>query len=148
MDFDEGGRKEGSLGRGGGERQLKHRRAGGTHALDVRVERGARVGVDHRPDVRVEAARVADDQFRHRALEHGEHALGDVALQAEYAQRRAALAGAVEGRHDRIGNDLLGQRGAVDDHRVLATGFSDQHRVVVAPREHTVDRAARPRSNR
>ena len=38
---------------------------------------------------------------RHRALQHREDAVGDVLLQAEHAQRRAALAGAVEGRDDR-----------------------------------------------
>ena len=54
--------------------------------------------------------------------------VGDVVLQVEDAQRRAALAGAVEGRGQHVADDLLGQRGAVDDHRVLAAGLGDQDR--------------------
>ena len=90
-------------------------------------DRVARVRVDHRTDVGRQAARIADAQLAHRALEHVEHPVGDVFLQAQDAQRRAALAGAVERGGERIGDHLLGQRGAVDDHRVLAAGLGDQH---------------------
>ena len=65
----------------------------------------------------------------------------DVVLNAEDAQRRAALAGAVERGGERIGDDLLGERRAVDDHRVLAAGLGDQHRIVVALRELPRDAA-------
>ncbi len=61
--------------------------------------------------------------------------IGDVVLEAEHAQRRAALAGAVERGYERVLHDLLRQRRAVDDHRILATGLGDQHRIVVAPGE-------------
>ena len=37
-----------------------------------------------------------------------EHAIGDVLLHAQDAQRRAALAGAVERGGERVGDDLLG----------------------------------------
>ena len=40
-------------------------------------------------------------QFARRADQHVEHRLGDVLLQAQQPQRRAALAGGAEGRRDR-----------------------------------------------
>jgi hypothetical protein len=56
----------------------------------------------------------------------------DVALDAEHAQRRAALAGAVERRADDVADHLLGERRRVDDHRVLAAGLGDErHRLPV-----------------
>ena len=61
----------------------------------------ARLGVDHRADVGGESVGIADRELRHRALQHREDAVGDVLLHAEHAQRRAALAGAVEGRGER-----------------------------------------------
>ncbi len=54
--------------------------------------------------------------------------LGDVLLHVEHAQRRAALAGALEGRGDDVAHRLLGQRGRVDDHGVEAAGLGDQRR--------------------
>ena len=87
-------------------------------------------------------------QLAHRALEHREHLGRDVVLNAEDAQRRAALAGAVEGGGERVGDDLLGERRAVDDHRVLAAGLGDQHRIVVALRELPRDDCARRRWSR
>ena len=56
------------------------------------------------------SAGIADHQLAHGAVEHGEDAVGDVVLHEEHAQRRAALPGAVEGRGEHIGDDLLGQR--------------------------------------
>ena len=82
--------------------------------------------------------RIADGELVHRAREHREHAVGDLVLNAEHAQRRAALAGAVERGADDVVDDLLGQRRSVDDHRVLAAGLRDQ-RQVAALRERAVD---------
>ena len=45
----------------------------------------------------------------HRAFQHRQHAIGDIVLQAEHAQRRAALAGGIEGRGQRVDHELLGQ---------------------------------------
>ena len=53
-------------------------------------------------------------------------AIGHLVLQEQDAQRRTALAGAVEGRRDDILHDLLGQRRKIDDHRVQAAGLGDQ----------------------
>ena len=43
-------------------------------------------------------------------IEHRDHAIGDIVLHEEHARRRAALAGAVEGRSQHVGDELLGQR--------------------------------------
>ncbi len=66
--------------------------------------------------------------------------IGDIVLQAQDAQRGAALSGAVEGRRDHIGNDLFRERRTVDDHRVLAAGLGHQHGVIGALRECSVDK--------
>ena len=125
----------------GRQRHLDDAKARRAHPLDVRDERRARLGVDHRADVGGEPPRVAHRELGERAFEHRQHLRRDVVLQAQDAQRRAALAGAVERRGQRIRDHLLGQRRAVDDHRVLAAGLGDQHRVVVAGRELAVDEA-------
>jgi hypothetical protein len=57
-----------------------------------------RLGIDDRADVGGEAVRAAHAQFSHGALEHLQGTVGDVFLQAQDAQGRAALAGTVEGR--------------------------------------------------
>jgi hypothetical protein len=43
-------------------------------------------------------ARIADFEFARRADQHLEHAVGDIVLQAQQPQRRAALAGGAERR--------------------------------------------------
>ena len=85
-----------------------------------------RLRVDDRPDVGVRARRVADHELIHRAGEELDHARRDLLLHAQHAQRRAALARAVEGRGHSVVHHLLGQRRGVDDHRVLSAGFRDQ----------------------
>ena len=74
-------------------------------------------------------------QLRHGACEHRDDAARDVFLDEQDARRRAALAGAVEGRGEDVAHRLLGQRRGIDDHRVHAAGFGDQRN----------DRAARAR---
>ena len=123
------------------QRQLEHRPSALAHPRDVRHQRRARLGVDHRADVGRKAPRIADRELAHRALQHREHVVGDVVLHAQHAQRRAALSCTVERRHDRIRHDLLGQRRAVDDHRVLPAGLGDQHGIVGAEGELPMDEA-------
>ena len=94
--------------------------------LDMRLDDALGLGGDHRADIDGEPVGAADGELVQRALQHGERAVGDILLQAEHAQRRAALAGAVEGRGEHVADDLLGERRAVDDHRVLAAGLGDQ----------------------
>ena len=64
----------------------------------MRVEIRLRLGVDHRADIGRGVGGIAERQFGRRAGDHLEHRLGDVVLQAEEAERRAALAGGAEGR--------------------------------------------------
>ncbi len=57
---------------------------------------------DDRADIGREPVRVADRQLRQRAPQHGQHPVGHVVLQAQHPQRRTALPGAVEGRHQHV----------------------------------------------
>ena len=107
------------------------------------------LGVDHRADMGRELARVADLQLARRADDHLDHAVGDVVLQTEQPQRRAALAGGAEGGGDDVVGHLFGQRGGVDDHGVDAAGLGDQrHDRAVLGGERAVDARGRPRSSR
>ena len=85
---------------------------------------------------------IADLQFARRAGDHLDHAVGDVVLQEQQPQRRAALAGGTKRRgHDVVG-DLFGQRRGVDDHRIDAAGLRDQrHDRPVLGGERAVDRS-------
>ena len=62
------------------------REAAGAHGVDVAEDVGARLLRDDRADVGRQLARIADLEFRQRALQHRQRALGDVFLQAEDAQ--------------------------------------------------------------
>jgi len=57
-----------------------------------------------------EQVRVADDELVDGAAEHAQYFIGRAHRQAQQAQRRAALAGTVERRDQRVAHDLLGQR--------------------------------------
>ena len=80
------------------------------HARFVLLERCLRLGVDHRADIGRVVERIADHELARRAEQHVDHAPGHVLLEEEHAERRAALAGAVEGRGQRIVHHLLRQR--------------------------------------
>ena len=61
------------------------------------------------------------------ALRHyRQQAVGDVSLHIREARRRAALASAVEGGGQKIGDDLFGERRGIDKRRVLPAGFGDK----------------------
>ena len=126
------------------QRHLVHGMARRAHALDVAVEALLRPRGDHRTDIDRQPVGIAQPEFGHRALEHGHDPVGDVVLQAEHAQRRAALACRIERRGQRIEHELLGQGRRIGDHRVLPAGLGDQHRrpaVGIEPlRELPVDR--------
>ena len=107
-------------------RGARHRHAGSGHALDMGLDLAARFGVDHRADVGGQAIRVAQGVLLQRLFEHADGAIGHVFLHAQQAQRRTALAGRVECRCQHIAHHLLGQRGGIDHHGILATGFGDQ----------------------
>ena len=106
----------------------------------VRLERRQRVLVDDGADVGGEQRGVADRERVHDAREQLQHARRDVLLHEQHAQRRAALAGGVEGGSHRVVHDLFGQRRTVDEHRVLPAGLGDQRgeRAVVG-RQRAID---------
>ena len=146
VELDQGRHDEGAMRRGiadlgvqagVGARGTEHGAALGAHALDVSLDLRARFGIDHRPDVDRELRRVTQPRFGHRALQHRHDLVGRLLLHAQHPQGGAALAGAVEGRGDHVGHDLLDERRGVDQHRVLATGLGDQrHRATAGAGAH------------
>ena len=71
-------------------------------------------------------ARISKPKLGHRALEHIEDAVRDAVLKAKNAERRAALAGQVESRGERIAHHLLRERGRIHNHGILSTSFSNE----------------------
>jgi hypothetical protein len=126
IQFDDGRRDEAAM--GGAFRQIEplHPVALGLHRGDMGFDACLGLLGDDRADVHRQPLGAADAQFAQGAAQHLQRAVGDLLLQAQDAQRRAALPRAVEGRGDDIAHHLLGQRRAVDDHRVLAAGLGDQ----------------------
>ena len=111
------------------------------HAFDMRIEPLLRLGIDHRADMGGGVGGIAELQFARRARDHLDHAVGDVVLQEQQPQRRAALAGRAERRGDDVVGDLFGQRGGIDDHGVDAAGLGDQrHDRAVLGGQRSVDR--------
>ena len=124
--FDDRRRDKGAVRGRVGERERIHLVAAGAHRLDVAGDVPLRFGRDDWADVDRQPIGAADGEFLQRAAQHGEDTVGNFLLQAQDAQRRAALAGAVEGGGDDVGHHLFGERGAVDDHRILAARLGDQ----------------------
>ena len=126
VDLDQGRRDEAAVRVALVERALVEQAADLAHRLDVLQQALARRLVDDRADVGRELARVADLQLGHGTLEHLDDLRCHVLLEEEDAQGRAALAGRAEGALDRVGDHLLGQGRAVDDHGVEAAGLGDE----------------------
>ena len=111
---------------------------------DVLREHRVRILVDHGADVGCEHCRIADHELVHPAGQEPQHVVRGVFLQAQEPQRRAPLSRAIESGLRRVAHDLLGQRGAVDDHRVDTASLCDQCRDRPrAVRELRVDRLSR-----
>ena len=51
---------------------------------------------------------------------------GNIFLQQQQPQRRAALASGLEARHNDIAHNLFGQSGGIDNHRVQTACFGNQ----------------------
>ena len=111
VNLDQGWRYIGAVRANGRQRQLEHRSAGHAHLLNVGEQHVLRVGVDHRADVSGQPARIAEREFLHRALQHLQYTVRNVFLQAQHAERRAALAGAVERGYQHVLHHLLDSRG-------------------------------------
>ena len=108
------------------ERELFDAVAAGPHLCDVLVDIVLRLCGDDRADIGRQGVGAADRQLMQRALDHRERAVGDLLLQAQDAQRRTALPCAVEGGGDDVRHHLFGERGRIDDHRILPAGFGDE----------------------
>src|SRR5450830_2098596 len=98
----------------------------GFHLVDVRQQIALRFSIDDGTDIGRQTVRIANTQFLHRTFQHLDSLVGDVFLQEQDAQGRAALAGAVKSRRHHVLHHLFRQGGRIDDQGVLATGFSDQ----------------------
>ena len=95
---------------------------------DIGRDVGLRLGVDHGANVSRQRPRVAHGQRVHRAMQHGQDGGGNILLQIQTPQGRAALTGRLEGRGQNIPHHLFGQGGGINDHRVQPAGFGDQRR--------------------
>ncbi len=111
---------------------LMNATASGAHRRDMAFDGLLRFRADDRPNIDGEPVRPSDGKLLERAFQHGERAVGDLFLQAQHAQRGAALSGAVEGRCENIGGDLFRERGGIDDHRVLAARLGDERNRLAA----------------
>ena len=140
VDFEHMRRKKHAIRMLGGKRQFAQQFGFAGHLRGMEPKGFARCFVDHRADVGGRVHRIADFQFVGRAEHHLQHFVGDVILQKQYAQGRAALAGTVEGTGDRIARDLLRQCGRIHDHGILAAGLGNHcGDRSIAGRQRTVD---------
>ena len=108
--------------------QLFDQAAFGAGLFDMDGDAGGTFAINHRADVGGKRPGVAHRQFIHRARQHLQHRGGDILLQEQAAQGRAALPGRLERRGQNIAHRLFGQGGAVNQHGVEAAGFGDQRR--------------------
>ena len=84
------------------------------------------IGVNNRRNVGGVIERIADFQFPYGPRQHLLHVIGDILLQEQGAQGRAALAGAIESRPYHVSHNLFRQRRTVDDHRIDPAGLRDE----------------------
>ncbi len=80
------------------------------HLVDVREQPLPCLGIDQRPDISGQPGRIPKRELPHGVLQHLQQAIGNVFLQAQYTQGRAALAGAVERGHQHVLHHLLRPR--------------------------------------
>ena len=67
-------------------------------SIDMRLKAFPGLAADHRTDIDVDLARIADRQFQHGFFQHLKKPLRNFLLDAKNSQRRAALPGTIEGR--------------------------------------------------
>ncbi|GAV34483.1 hypothetical protein ROTAS13_02150 [Roseomonas sp. TAS13] len=126
VDLDDGRRHEGAMAAFLRQRGLVHRIPGRSHRLDMRQDSVPGLAGDHRPDIGGKPLRIAGRELRQGTAQHGEDAVRHILLQAEHAQRGAALPRAVEGGDQHIAHHLLGQGRGIHHQRVLPAGLGDQ----------------------
>ena len=106
--------------------RLEHRTAFTTHSLNMALNIGLRFAINHRTDIGGQATRITHPAFGHCAAQHFQRVVGNLILQAQHAQCRTTLTRTVEGRGQYIHDDLFGQGGGIDNHRVHAAGFRNE----------------------
>ena len=79
------------------------------HARRMGLQHRLGIAIDHRPHICRKQSGIADLEFGHGAAQHVEKLVGDIFLDAENAQGRAALARALKGGDQHIAHHLLGQ---------------------------------------
>ena len=67
------------------------------HGLHMRFDACAGPLVDHWPHVHRQMRGRSHADFGHRALQHGDQAVGHIVLYAQHTQGRAALTGRLKG---------------------------------------------------
>ena len=77
------------------------------HAVSMFLQCLARCLVDHRTDIGGEQERIAEFDLVHCTCDDLDHLIGHVVLHEHHAQRRAALARAVECRRQHIARNLF-----------------------------------------
>ena len=95
-------------------------------ARDMRLDALCRAGGNHGADIGRKPVGIANTQFGERPLQHRQHAIRDIILQAEHAQRRTTLSRAIEGRSQHIRDNLLGERAGINDERILSARFGNE----------------------
>ena len=92
-------------------------------AAHVGLQRLLGLRIDDGADIGIELHWIPDAQQSHRAGEQLQRRFGNVLLQAQQPQRRAALAGTLKCRDHRIANRTFQQRARIHDHRVEPAGL-------------------------
>ena len=103
------------------------------HGSDVGFNVGHGLRVNDGAHVGAQLVRIAHAQLLHGTLQHVQHMVCAVFLQAQQAQGRAALTCRVIGRLQYIAHHLLGQGRRIDHHGVDAASLGNQwHRLAMA----------------
>ena len=109
-----------------GRSQMVQQRPPLPRSRDISRKIRLRTGINHRPHIGGMIPRITDPQFIHRAIQHGQQAVGDILLDIQTAQGRTPLPRRLEGRGDNIPHRLFRQRGGIHDHRIQPPGFRNQ----------------------
>ena len=116
------------------------------HTLGMRGQTRLGSSRDHRTHIGGQLRGIPDDHAAHGAGKHRDDAVGDLLLQVQHAQRRAALAGTGEGRGDGIIDHLFRQRGGIHHHGIHPARLGDQRQDrPIALCERAVDGGGRGR---
>ena len=143
VDLDQRRRQEGSARvRRAGSGAASPAKPRAAHRLDMRVDRVARLGRDHRADVGRELARIADCELA-PSRPSASSSMRSATSSCRHNTRSAEQRWPAESKADaaRRPTTCSGSAERIDDHRVLAAGLGDQ-------RDRRAVRGQRPASSR